>query len=225
MLSLFESVQQQLDEEGQLRDQIREEVKPLDATARTLTATLSRIHSPEPQQQLAAMCESVLTTLQQDVAPGLQRLNALVPPGQYYRFCEHWTRTLQQLCFICALIVFLQHHRLITCENIQRMLGVPVNAPDTDGFQIPIEEFLHGLVSLSNELARLAVTSVIKGDMEMPLELANFVDELHRGFQQLNLKNDMLRKRFDSMKYDMKKIEEVVYNVKLRGLVQQGQPE
>jgi hypothetical protein len=57
------------------------------------------------------------------------------------------------------------------------------------------------------------------------LELANFVDELHRGFQQLNLKNDMLRKRFDSMKYDMKKIEEVVYNVKLRGLVQQGQPE
>ena len=38
------------------------------------------------------------------------------------------------------------------------------------------------------------------------------------GFRLLNLKNDSLRKRFDALKYDVKKIEEVVYDLSIRGL-------
>lgn len=34
----------------------------------------------------------------------------------------------------------------------------------------------------------------------------------------LNLKNDGLRKRFDGLKYDVKKIEEIVYDISIRGL-------
>jgi len=34
----------------------------------------------------------------------------------------------------------------------------------------------------------------------------------------LNLKNDNLRKKFDSIKYDLKKVEEVVYDLSIRGL-------
>ncbi len=36
---------------------------------------------------------------------------------------------------------------------------------------------------------------------------------------QLNLRNDALRRRFDSLKYDVKKCEDVVYDISLRGLV------
>jgi hypothetical protein len=32
------------------------------------------------------------------------------------------------------------------------------------------------------------------------------------------LKNDSLRKRFDVLKYDLKKVEEVVYDLTIRGL-------
>lgn len=35
----------------------------------------------------------------------------------------------------------------------------------------------------------------------------------------LNLKNDALRKRFDGLKYDVKRCEEVVYDLTIRGLV------
>ena len=38
------------------------------------------------------------------------------------------------------------------------------------------------------------------------------------GFRLLNLKNDSLRKRFDALKYDLKKVEEVVYDLTIRGL-------
>ena len=42
--------------------------------------------------------------------------------------------------------------------------------------------------------------------------------ELDSGFRLLNLKNDNLRKRFDGLKYDIKKVEEVVYDITIRGL-------
>lgn len=50
------------------------------------------------------------------------------------------------------------------------------------------------------------------------MRLSAFVSELLTGFRLLNLKNDNLRKKFDSLKYDMKKLEEVVYDISLRGL-------
>ena len=66
--------------------------------------------------------------------------------------------------------------------------------------------------------ARLAVNSVIAEDYNRPLVISRFVSELYAGFQLLNLKNDGLRKRFDGIKYDIKKIEEVVYDISIRGL-------
>ncbi len=62
-------------------------------------------------------------------------------------------------------------------------------------------------------------SSVTVGDFARPLAIMHFVNSLHSGLQLLNLKNDSLRKRFDAVKYDVKKIEEVVYDVKVRGLL------
>lgn len=39
------------------------------------------------------------------------------------------------------------------------------------------------------------------------------------GFQILNLKNDVLRKRVDALKYRVKEVEDVVYDLSLRGLI------
>jgi hypothetical protein len=42
---------------------------------------------------------------------------------------------------------------------------------------------------------------------------------VHAGFQILNLKNDVLRKRSDGIKYRVKDVEDVVYDLSLRGLL------
>lgn len=62
------------------------------------------------------------------------------------------------------------------------------------------------------------MNSVTYGDYDRPLQISKFVTELNAGFRLLNLKNDSLRKRFDALKYDVKKIEEVVYDLSIRGL-------
>ena len=113
---------------------------------------------------------------------------------------------------------------------------MPINLKDRDAFHISIEEYLHGLISLVEELARLAVNSVTLGEYERPLQISQFVKDLHAGFQILNLKNDSLRRRTDGIKYNVswcfpshggvsdaglqvKKIEDVVYDLSLRNLV------
>jgi len=47
------------------------------------------------------------------------------------------------------------------------------------------------------------------------------LNDLNAGFRLLNLKNDYLRKRFDSMKYDLKRVEEISYDLKIRKLGQE----
>ncbi|KAG2459314.1 PDE9A phosphodiesterase, partial [Polypterus senegalus] len=86
------------------------------------------------------------------------------------------------------------------------------------GFHLDIEDYLSGVLTLASELSRLAVNSVTAGDYTRPLRISNFINELDSGFRLLNLKNDPLRKRYDGLKYDVKKIEEVVYDLSIRGL-------
>jgi len=57
------------------------------------------------------------------------------------------------------------------------------------------------------------------GDYSAPVQYSKFAKELSNAFGLLNLKNDSLRKRFDSIKYDVKRLEEVVYDLSLRGLL------
>ena len=39
---------------------------------------------------------------------------------------------------------------------------------------------------------------------------ASFVSDLHAAFGLLNLKNDAVRKKYDSIKYELKKIEGII---------------
>lgn len=101
---------------------------------------------------------------------------------------------------------------------------VPVNLKDRDAFHLTIEEYLLALTDLTQELSRLATNAVTLGDFSMPVEISSFVKDLFAGFQLLNLKNDILRKRVDAVKYDVKRVEDVVYDLSLRSLIPKKEP-
>ena len=77
--------------------------------------------------------------------------------------------------------------------------------------------------SLTITQARLARNSVTMGDHHVPLMISQFIKDVHAGFQILNLKNDILRKRSDSIKYRVKEVEDVVYDLSLRNLIPKAQ--
>jgi len=140
-----------------------------------------------------------------------------VPENQYWRWKDIWARHVQNAVFVVVLCEYTRSQKLLSIKECSEQIGF--QSEWKDRIYLQVEDYLHGLVSVVNELSRLAVNSVTLRNYEEPFRISGFVKDVFAGFSMLNLKNDTLRKRFDSLKYDLKKIEEVVYDVSLRQLV------
>ncbi|KAG1090189.1 hypothetical protein G6F42_019764 [Rhizopus arrhizus] len=211
-LNFFNDLQQSLEQEATRKDEIRATVKELDRACRQLNATLNQVHAdptgPVPNLDFTEVRET------------LQTLAKLIPDNEFYKYNDLWSRTTQQAVFLIVFKSYLDRGEIINIiPTVEETLQVKVDIHnDLNEFHIQLEDILHAYISLINELSRLCVNSVTVGDYERPLIISKHVKDLSAGFQILNLKNDILRKRFDSIKYDVKKIEEVVYDITLRGL-------
>ncbi|XP_006611073.1 translin [Apis laboriosa] len=215
---IFNSFQDYLNNEEELREEIRAIVKDLEKSARDILMILQNIHNENNMEENIIVSQYCATSreLFKDVRKNYIRLAEVVPKDQYYRFHDQWRFVTQKLCFLASLIIYLEIKVLVTKETVAEILGVKNNRED--GFHLDLEDYLMGLLQLSAELSRFAVNSVTNGDYNRPIEIARFVNDLNAGFRLLNLKNDSLRKRFDGLKYAVKKVEEVVYDLTIRGL-------
>ncbi|PWN54395.1 Translin [Violaceomyces palustris] len=211
----FSSLLAELESERALAETIRESSKELDKAYRSLASILNRVHST-PSSQIPTIIQATLPHFAH-CRSSISAIVQLVPPHQYYKWCDDWSFHLKNTVFAVCLTYFLGTGFLLSKEEVCLVLSI--DRSHADRFQLSTEEYLHSLVSMINELSRLAVNSVTLGDFSTPVRLSRFVKDLHAGFQLLNLKNDSLRKRFDGIKYDIKKIEEIVYDISLRGLV------
>ncbi|KAI6030575.1 Translin [Pisolithus orientalis] len=214
MDSHWDHVNSLLEQDGELREKIREEVADLDKKARDMAGILDKIHST-PSNSINPLLDAVRPILHSCHEP-FAALAAIVPPNQFWRWKDMWSHSLRTVVYAAALVEYLANRSLISLEQTSETLGIKEEWKDR--FCIAVEDYLHGLITMVNELSRLAVNSVTLGDYEAPIQISFFAKNLFAGFTKLNLKNDMLRRRFDSLKYDLKKIEEVVYDVKLRKL-------
>ncbi|PBC31136.1 Translin [Apis cerana cerana] len=215
---IFNSFQDYLNNEEELREEIRAIVKDLEKSARDILMILQNIHNENNMEENIIVSQYCATSreLFKDIRKNYIRLAEVVPRDQYYRFHDQWRFVTQKLCFLASLIIYLEIKVLVTKETVAEILGVKNNRED--GFHLDLEDYLMGLLQLSAELSRFAVNSVTNGDYNRPIEIARFVNDLNAGFRLLNLKNDSLRKRFDGLKYAVKKVEEVVYDLTIRGL-------
>ncbi|KAJ5601703.1 hypothetical protein N7510_011237 [Penicillium lagena] len=223
---IFEDLQTKIDEETSVRDELHEIVQTLARKGRSTQAVLARAHST-PADQLKPVLDNVTTEIlaqKQEVA----RLNAVANKHPFYKYNGVWSRELQNLVTsieLCSWLGGLQEYKagsFMTIEEVGKFLDIPVNLKEQDAFHLTIEEYLLALIAMVEELSRLAVNSVTLGDYTRPLQIANFIKDLFAGFQLLNLKNDILRKRSDGIKYSLKKVEDVVYDLSLRNLIPKG---
>ncbi|KAF4403442.1 hypothetical protein G4B88_008088 [Cannabis sativa] len=201
----FEGFRVQLEESGSLRERIRAVVMEIESTARLMQAGLLLVHqsrsTPEvlerPKAQIA-----VLKGLYNQLAQILSEC-----PSQYYR------GETQTVASLLAFMHWLETGNLLLHTEAEEKLGL-----NSSEFGLDVEDYLVGLCFMSNELPRYVVNQVTAGDYDCPRKVLKFLTELHAAFRMLNLRNDFLRKKFDGMKYDLKRVEEVHYDVKIRGL-------
>ncbi|KAL1297275.1 hypothetical protein AAFC00_004831 [Neodothiora populina] len=229
---IFESLQQKIDEDTAVRDSLREIVQTLEKQGKATQAILSRAHSSS-SAELSNVVSAAEESVTKHEVDSIQKLSKAASKYPYYKYNGMWTRQVQDASFSILFTGYLGGFndatstssssgsgKLLTIDQVGAIMGVPVNLKTTDSFHLTIEEYLQSLISLIDELSRLARNCVTQGDYTMPVAIASFIKNVHAGFQILNLKNDALRKRSDGVKYRVKEVEDVVYDLSLRGLVQ-----
>ncbi|MEM4263429.1 MAG: hypothetical protein QW666_00855 [Candidatus Woesearchaeota archaeon] len=76
--------------------------------------------------------------------------------------------------------------------------------------------YLPGLCDLVGELVRKAVNSSIKGDFDTALEIKDFVADIYEELMMFDFRNIPARKKFDTIKYSLEKLENLVLELKLK---------
>ncbi|KAB8338762.1 hypothetical protein FH972_021707 [Carpinus fangiana] len=224
--ALFEALQAKLDDDTAARDALKDTTHALEKQLRKLLAHIAAAQSLPPATQastLAALAAGPFAAARATLAT----LAATAQPHPYYKFNGLWARSVQDAALAALLLAWLgalpdaaRAGELAPLDRVAASLGVPGpgDGAARDGFHLATEEYLHALVGLVEELARLARTAVTMGDYARPLGIARFVKDVHAGFGVLNLKNDALRKRGDGIKYKVRETEDVVYDLTLRGV-------
>ncbi|PNP57635.1 hypothetical protein THARTR1_02633 [Trichoderma harzianum] len=222
--AIFASLEAKLEEETQIRDTLSQLIQRLERVVATAHGLLSRLVS---QVEAAVKEEAAI----------ISELNTVASKHPYYKYNQRWTRSMQHAIGTAIYCAWLggfppsqtsesessspaEIGRLLTLEEVGTIFSVPTNLKDRDAFHITIEEYLLSLVDLTQDLSRLATNAVTLGDFQLPLTISAFVKDLFAGFQLLNLKNDIIRKRADGVKYEVKRVEDIVYDLSLRGLIQ-----
>ncbi|KAI0472602.1 putative sequence-specific DNA binding protein [Xylariaceae sp. FL0804] len=226
--SIFEYLQAHGEEEIQVGDKLFQITAPLNRHISTCQGLLSRIHST-PSSKLAPLLVQVETTGIKPEIESVGELSRFASNYPYYKYNQKWSRSVQNVVATILLTAWLggmgtdsrpgELGRLLTIEEVGEILQVPVNLKDRDAFHVTIEEYLLALTDVSEELGRLAMNSVTLGDVGLTVRVSAFVRDLFAGFQLLNLKNDVLRRRVDAVKYHVKKVEDVIYDLSLRDLL------
>lgn len=88
--------------------------------------------------------------------------------------------------------------------------------PDEKDLGIDTETYLGGLCDLTGELARLAVFSVVEENYKQVKKIKDVVSDIYDEFLKFDFRNGELRKKSDSIKWNLKKIEEILYDLKIR---------
>ncbi|KAI4099846.1 MAG: hypothetical protein LQ339_005761 [Xanthoria mediterranea] len=220
--AIFEQLQANIDDDSQLRDEVRNILQKRERQGRMTLSILSRAHSV-PAAELKEALKPARSSIDEQIQT-ISELGAMVSKYPYYKYNHLWTRHTQETIRSLIIAVWLgvyepEQGTLLTISEVGSLMNVPVDVKDRDVFHITTEEYLLALTDLIEELARLAVNSVTLGDFQRPLQISKFVKELHAGFQILNMKNDVLRRKSDGIKYSVKKIEDVVYDLSLRNLI------
>ena len=239
VMNAFQDWVQDLEDEQVVKESIRSSVRELEASGREIAALLQKVHHASGYSNLPSVVQEVEGLFTSKIHEHFKQLAEVVPSGQYFRYHYMYNITIQRFVFQAALTHYLKTEDLLLLDDAAKLLGIEHTSykppkcedkmlgnedksdksPKLDVFHLDLEDYLAGITQLSNELSRLVVNAVTHGDYQRPKRIATFLNNLDGGFRLLNLKNDMLRKKFDSLKYDLKKVEEVVYDLSIRGLL------
>ena len=85
------------------------------------------------------------------------------------------------------------------------------------GLNVETEHFVLGLADLPGELGRRAVFLAGKGQTDKVIAIRDAVDMIYGELLRFDFRHNETRRKVDSVKYDLRKLEDLVLDLKLKG--------
>lgn len=82
---------------------------------------------------------------------------------------------------------------------------------------VATEHFVLGLADLPGELVRKAVFLAGKGQVDKVIKIKEEVDMIYGELLKFNFRDNETRRKVDAVKYDLRKLEDLVLDLKLKG--------
>ena len=86
------------------------------------------------------------------------------------------------------------------------------NIPTANTLKVDVGDYLMGISDLTGELTRRAVTIANKDEKSF-LKIKKLVEEIFGEFLKFDFRNSMLRKKADQIKWNLKKLEDIGYDI------------
>jgi predicted translin family RNA/ssDNA-binding protein len=89
--------------------------------------------------------------------------------------------------------------------------------PTHTQLNVKSNHYLLGLCDLTGEIVRKAVYLAGKDHFKDVIKFKDLVDQIYGELLKFDFREQELRRKFDSIKYDLKKLEDLVLDLKLKG--------
>mgnify|MGYP001599522838 FL=1 len=116
------------------------------------------------------------------------------------QFSATYKVAMQEYVEAICLYEFIYHNKFPTQGELY------VSAPD----------YLSGLCDLTGELMRKANYLAINGDTKEVHRVKELIDKIYEQFLLLDIRDNELRKKFDNVKYNLQKVEDLVLHMQKR---------
>jgi len=186
MENTFAALRKQMETEDAMREHV---IKRSRDALKASKAAIYALHRDDLEEgrRLIGEASTVLQGLFTEVSPALRQQGAL-------------SSAVEEYVEAALFLHFLDKQDLLSYSE----------HPDV----LP-EEYLGAISDFTGELGRHAVLRAIAKDKERVQKVRELVDMVYGELSQFDFRNSELRRKFDAVKYNLQKIENVLYELSL----------
>ncbi|MBW2995755.1 hypothetical protein KY332_00480 [Candidatus Woesearchaeota archaeon] len=145
----------------------------------------------------------------------------LIEAGKLARKIESEKKKVEAIVVKNSKLEAIGAYKVAISEYVEAMLYYNFiknkKMPTHKSLKVVTAHYLLGLIDLTGELGRKAVQYAGNGKFKKVVGIRDAVSEIYGMLLKFDFRDSDMRRKFDSVKYDLKKLEDLVLDLKLKG--------
>lgn len=184
-----------------LFDRLRKELERHDAK-REKVIRLSRDMVKQSKQVIYALHRLDMKSAKKEAKGMTRSFDAMQTLVDKRLYCQGaYKVAVQEYVEALTYLEYVDNDRLLTPASLK----------------VGAEFYLMGLSDLTGELIRYAVNQGSKGDYKAVVKTRDFVSAIYLNLMTFTFYGGELRKKFDAIKWDLKRLDEMVFELRMKG--------